>query len=123
MKVVRINNKLYGIIEDGDDLTPLIGYAINIYNMVDEPNFKYMSGAIQSIDDIGQIHGAWGSLAVIPEVDNFEVPFTYRPAVISEERFKELCGKYNLDSKSIDGASMDASAVLDPKAVLKNKWK
>jgi hypothetical protein len=112
MKVVKINNKLYGIIEDGDDLKLLIGYAVNIYNMADEPDFKYLSGQISSIDDIGQVHGSWGSLAIIPEVDNFEVSFTIRPAIISEERFKELCDSYNLDPKSIDSTSMDIHKVL-----------
>lgn len=116
MKVTKINNKLYGIIEDGDDLSLLIGYAVNIFDMKDEPNFKFIDGIIQSIDDIGQIHGGWGSLAIIPEVDNFEVPFTNRPAVISEERFKELCDKYNLNSKELDTVSMDV------RSVLKNKW-
>ena len=116
MKVITINDKLYGIIEDNDDLNLLIGYAINVYNMADEPNFKFMSGVIESIDDIGQIHGRWGSLAVIPEVDNFEVPFTRKPAIISEERFKELCENNDLDPKELNSVSMDLNSVL------KNKW-
>ena len=31
------------------------------------------SGAVEHIDAIGQIHGTWGGLAVIPGVDDFEV--------------------------------------------------
>ena len=31
------------------------------------------SGVVTSIDDIGQLHGTWGGLAVIPEVDEFEI--------------------------------------------------
>ena len=30
-------------------------------------------GTIERIDDMGQLHGTWGSLAVIPEVDTFEI--------------------------------------------------
>ena len=30
-------------------------------------------GTIEHIDDMGQLHGTWGSLAVIPEVDTFEI--------------------------------------------------
>ena len=30
-------------------------------------------GVITSVDDIGQLHGTWGGLAVIPEVDRFFV--------------------------------------------------
>lgn len=116
MKVTEIDNKLYGIIEDGDNLNPLISYAVNIYNMEDEPNFKYTSGVIKSIDDIGQIHGAWGSLALIPEVDNFEVPFTIRPAIISEARFRELCDAYNKDPKELDTVSTDLESVLKSKS-------
>ena len=31
------------------------------------------SDAVEHIDAIGQIHGTWGGLAVIPGVDDFEV--------------------------------------------------
>ena len=30
-------------------------------------------GVIEHIDGIGQLHGTWGSLAVIPEADDFEI--------------------------------------------------
>lgn len=30
-------------------------------------------GTIERIDDAGQLHGTWGSLAVIPGVDTFEI--------------------------------------------------
>ena len=28
-------------------------------------------GYVQAIDDAGQLHGTWGSLAVIPEMDDY----------------------------------------------------
>lgn len=30
-------------------------------------------GVITSIDDTGQLHGTWGSLAIIPDVDRFYI--------------------------------------------------
>lgn len=30
-------------------------------------------GKVTSIDSMGQLHGTWGSLAVIPEEDEFEI--------------------------------------------------
>ena len=30
-------------------------------------------GYVKSIDDIGQLHGTWGGIAVIPEEDEFIV--------------------------------------------------
>ena len=30
-------------------------------------------GVVEYIDDIGQLHGTWGGLAVIPEVDEFVI--------------------------------------------------
>lgn len=32
-----------------------------------------MEGRVEMIDDIGQLHGTWGGLAVIPEEDDFEI--------------------------------------------------
>lgn len=30
-------------------------------------------GTVEFIDSIGQLHGTWGGLAIIPEVDDFEI--------------------------------------------------
>lgn len=30
-------------------------------------------GIVEHIDSIGQLHGTWGGLAIIPEVDEFEI--------------------------------------------------
>lgn len=53
-----------------------IGLTLKIYQLTGEKNpEKYMgkTGIILSIDDYGQLHGTWNSLAVIPEVDKFVV--------------------------------------------------
>ena len=36
-------------------------------------NGRRRSGVVEHIDSIGQLHGTWGGLAVIPGVDDFEV--------------------------------------------------
>lgn len=48
-----------------------IGMKLKIIHMKDEPQYKNKIGIITNIDDLGQLHGTWGSLAVIPEIDDF----------------------------------------------------
>lgn len=50
-----------------------IGDKIRIINMSDEPRYSGREGVITHIDDMGQLHGTWGGLAVIPGVDSFEI--------------------------------------------------
>lgn len=49
------------------------GDEIRIIRMDGEPGYEGRVGIIRSIDSIGQIHGSWGGLAIIPECDVFEV--------------------------------------------------
>lgn len=51
-----------------------VGMKIRITNL-DDPfaNYEGRFGEIQHIDDIGQLHGTWGGLALIPNVDDFRV--------------------------------------------------
>jgi hypothetical protein len=51
----------------------LIGKKIRIINMLNEQNYAGKIGVVTHIDDMGQIHGTWGGLAIIPEVDTFEI--------------------------------------------------
>lgn len=48
-----------------------IGDKIHIYHLEGEDNYDGREGTITSIDDLGQLHGTWGGLAIIPEVDSF----------------------------------------------------
>ena len=57
-----------------------IGDTIRIIRMNDDGGkdlqarmYNGRSGVVEHIDSIGQLHGTWGGLAVIPGVDDFEV--------------------------------------------------
>lgn len=39
----------------------------------EDDHYAGKEGKVISIDDMGQLHGTWGGLAVIPEVDDFEI--------------------------------------------------
>lgn len=61
----------YGVVQPGT--------IIRIENMTDIRGHEYMGkqGTVEMIDDIGQLHGTWGGLAVVPNEDEF----TIMPAV------------------------------------------
>lgn len=40
------------------------GDKIHIYTMYGESNYSNREGIVKHIDDIGQIHGTWGGLAL-----------------------------------------------------------
>ena len=48
-----------------------LGKRIQIIEMVDEPSYTGRVGIVEHIDDMNQLHGTWGGLAVIPGVDKF----------------------------------------------------
>ena len=50
-----------------------VGMKIQIIEMDKEPNYKNKIGIIEHIDDLGQLHGSWGSLAIIPEIDIIKI--------------------------------------------------
>jgi hypothetical protein len=50
-----------------------IGDTIVIDGMLDEPKYNGSYGVVQSIDDLGELHGTWGKFTVIPDVDQFHV--------------------------------------------------
>ena len=50
-----------------------IGDKIKIIKMKDEVGYDGKEGYVENIDDMGQLHGSWGGLAVIPNVDEIEV--------------------------------------------------
>ena len=46
-----------------------VGDAVHIFEMDGEPDYPDREGIVEAIDAAGQLHGAWGGLAVIPETD------------------------------------------------------
>ena len=57
-----------------------IGDVIRIIRMYDDGGkdtqaaaYAGKTGTVEHIDSIGQLHGTWGGLAVIPGVDEFKV--------------------------------------------------
>ena len=51
-----------------------LGKTIRIISLQDEDSrYAGREGKVEHIDDLGQLHGTWGGLAVIPDVDSFEV--------------------------------------------------
>ena len=56
------------------------GETIRIIRMNDDGGkdlqarmYNGRSGVVEHIDSLGQLHGTWGGLAIIPETDEFEV--------------------------------------------------
>ena len=52
---------------------PKVGDKIRIIYMSGEPRYSGKEGEITHIDDMGQLHGTWGGLAVIPGEDDYEI--------------------------------------------------
>lgn len=57
------------------DFKYLVGKRIRIASLAGEVFSDYggREGVVEYVDAIGQLHGTWGGLAVIPGVDDFEV--------------------------------------------------
>ena len=50
-----------------------VGKTIKIIEMKDEPSYTGKIVTITHRDGLGQFHRTWGSLAIIPEVDKYEI--------------------------------------------------
>lgn len=50
-----------------------IGDNILIISMQGEPDYTSKTGVVTRIDSLGQLHGTWGGLAIIPEKDTFQI--------------------------------------------------
>ena len=52
---------------------PKIGDTIKIIEMRGEPHYTDRVGVIELIDDVGQLHGTWGGLAIVPSEDKIKI--------------------------------------------------
>ena len=50
-----------------------LGRTIVIVSMSGEPHYSNSSGVVRSVDDMLQLHGTWGGLALQPENDKFVI--------------------------------------------------
>ncbi len=52
-----------------------VGDKIRILHMDDPSGSRYINrtGEVTYIDSMGQLHGTWGGLAIIPEIDEYEI--------------------------------------------------
>ena len=50
-----------------------IGDLIKVLKMEGERDYSNRVGTVTAIDGIGQLHGTWGGLAIIPEKDTYQV--------------------------------------------------
>lgn len=50
-----------------------IGDLIKVIKMEGEPDYSNRVGTVIAIDGIGQLHGTWGGLAIIPEKDTYQI--------------------------------------------------
>lgn len=50
-----------------------VGDIILIQEMEGEPDYIGRLGEVKHIDALGQLHGTWGGLAVIPEKDKIYI--------------------------------------------------
>ena len=51
-----------------------IGDRIRIYHLKGEDGrYDGTEGIVEHIDGIGQLHGTWGGLSVIPDEDDFQI--------------------------------------------------
>ena len=51
-----------------------VGMMLLIVHIVDDlEDYSGRVGVITHIDDLGQLHGTWGSLVLVPELDDFIV--------------------------------------------------
>ena len=59
--------------DHSNDYTHLIGKRIRIDSMEGEVGYDGKEGVVNYCDSMGQLHGTWGHLAIMPEVDKFEI--------------------------------------------------
>lgn len=65
-----------------------VGDMIKINKMASDPQFNGREGTVTRIDGLGQLHGTWGTYAVIPAEDEYEIVLPAEIAVGIENILK-----------------------------------
>ena len=113
MKVVKIKDNYYGVIEDNDDLDAISNYFMDVYAIDEAPRYTTPTNVtINHIDNMNRIVGNDGTV-LLPEIDEFAIPFSICPTIISEARFRFLCDTNNINYKLLPGLTMDIHRVID----------
>ena len=92
-----------------------VGDTIKIINMAGEPQYNGRSGVIDHIDSIGQLHGTWGSLAIVPEEDEIEIIKTDMTAEALDMEAKDRKAKRASDYRRF--ANMKEDDVINEDAM------
>ena len=92
MNVETIRGCKYCVIRTQEDLEGILKYhfTVDIIKMDGEPTYAGRQGNMEYIDDIGQIHGTWGGLALQPEIDEFAIHFASGPTIVSEPLYRRI---------------------------------
>ena len=102
-----------------------VGDTIKIINMAGEPQYNGKSGVIDHIDSMGQLHGTWGGLAIIPEEDEIEVIQEVNESVddrISKREYRPLSinEAINRDISEIENISKAGPIAFSDYYILNN---
>lgn len=65
------------------------GDLIKIIEMKSDPQYNGREGTVSHIDGLGQLHGTWGKLAVIPAEDKYEIILPAEIAVPMEHIMRD----------------------------------
>lgn len=76
MNIFDKMNAQSATIEQEENKAKYLNKKIRIIHMEDTlsgERYKGKSGVVEYVDSLGQLHGTWGSIAVIPDEDEFEI--------------------------------------------------
>lgn len=73
--------------------------------MEGEPDYCGRKGKVDHIDSLGQLHGTWGGLAVIPGVDKFDI-------ITEDLKESKYPGPYSI--VIVDDETYDSDTLVEP---------
>lgn len=97
---------------------PSVGDVVTINEMTDVPEYSGKMGIVTHIDSLGQLHGTWGALAILPGQDDYEITMrklSTSPTLKADDEMEELpdsarsilAGKIDdWETKKVDGVQI-----------------